>query len=454
MTSPPSARLETEQFARRLGFEGHPAAGRTLGRTMIEIQSAWPTHPGYRIDLVPCRGTARVRAGDSVLAESRSALRLIETDHVERLYFPAADVRLDLLENSDHHSICPFKGQASYWSFTKGDPAVENVFWTYREPFEEVAGIEGYLGVYHEKVDVEIETTWPDGSGSVNRFPVWGDQSDLLAILEPRPDGDADLVVPGYHERTRDVVEGGQLLGQAIVAAGRTIPEQRVTFASATFIRAARFDDLALHVDPQRRGRTFSTIAVQTTQSDKLVASTLVLMDAGAPNTLAHTEPMPDVPEPAAAAHYDMRLVGRDLRIVDDAYRADPHVVGPPVVHAWIRFRDDPEEQLIRNALVAQATTHWTIAAALRPHRGFGEAQAHVSLSTAPVAMALAFHDDAPLDQWLLYTTTATWAGRGLAQGDGKVFTEQGTLVASYTLQAMIRAMLPTSAGRDAATAM
>jgi uncharacterized protein (DUF427 family)/acyl-CoA thioesterase len=421
---------------------------------MIEVESAWATYPDYRIDLVPFRGSARVLVGDVVIAESDAALRLIETDHVERLYFPERDVRFDLLEPTDHHSVCPFKGQASYWSFA-GDPVVENVLWTYPRPFEEVAGIEGYLGVYHEKATVEVESRWPDASTSVNRFPMWGDETDLLAVIEPRADGAGGFAAAGYHERTRNVVEGGQLLAQAIVAAGRTVPDQRVVWASMNFVRAAGFDDpVSLTVDPSRRGRTLSTLAVRSTQGDKLVAESLVLADAGAPDLFRHTAPMPDVPGPESAEPLDMRVTGRDLRIVDGAYSPDPERVGPPVLHAWMRYRDNPAEPLLRSALIAQPTTHWTIAAAMRPHRGFGEAQAHLSLSTAPVAIALTFEDDAPLDEWLLYTTSAVWAGHGLAVGDGKVFTRDGTLVASYTLQAMIRAALPSAAGKDAATAM
>ena len=83
---------------------------------MAVIHSAWEAHPGYRIDLVPYRGIARVWHGDLLLAESASALRVIETDHVERLYFPESDVRLDLLEESDHRTVCPFKGEAEYVS--------------------------------------------------------------------------------------------------------------------------------------------------------------------------------------------------------------------------------------------------------------------------------------------------------------------------------------------------
>jgi acyl-CoA thioesterase-2 len=53
----------------------------------------------------------------------------------------------------------------------------------------------------------------------------------------------------------------------------------------------------------------------------------------------------------------------------------------------------------------------------MRPHKGFGEAMAHVTLSTGIVSIALAFHDDAPLGEWFLYSNPAVWSGRGLARG-------------------------------------
>ena len=69
---------------------------------MTTIESAWESHPGYRIDIVPFRGTARALHGDLLLAESTKALRVIETDHIERLYFPESDVRMELLTENDH----------------------------------------------------------------------------------------------------------------------------------------------------------------------------------------------------------------------------------------------------------------------------------------------------------------------------------------------------------------
>jgi uncharacterized protein (DUF427 family)/acyl-CoA thioesterase len=422
---------------------------------VAEIRSAWPEHPSYRIDLVPARGTAVVRVGDTVLARSDRAVRLIETDHVERLYIPRQDVALDRLEPTDNHTVCPFKGRASYWSFPAGESAGEDLFWAYPEPFTQVAGIDGLLGVYHERANVEIETRWPDGSRAVNHFPAWGDEDDLLRLLEPVATGEGEFVAPGYHVRARNVVEGGQLLGQAVAAAARTAPEQRVTWASMTFPRAADFDDpLHIDVDPIRRGRTFSTFSIRLQQRGKLVAPALVLLDTGAPDSFRDVEPMSDVPGPESSEPYDMSVTGRDLRIVDGDYSPDPDRVGPPEIHAWMRWRDDPAELCLRQALVAQATTHWTIAAGMLPHAGFGEARAHDTLSTGPMAVSMSFHDDAPLDRWFLYSTYALWSGRGLVQGDGRVWSAGGTLIASYTLQAMVRDRLAGAGDKDMATAM
>ena len=418
---------------------------------MAEIESAWEKHPGYRIDLVPVKGVARAFLGDLLLAESSAALRVIETDHVERLYFPESDVRFELLEENDHHSVCPFKGEADYWSLTAGSTPVEDVFWSYRHPFEQVAGIVGHLGVYHEKLRVEIESRWDDDprASSSCAFPAWGDQDDLLRLLEV---GEGHFRAPGYHVQIRNVVEAGQLLGQAVVAASKAIPDQRVSSAFMTFAKAAGFDDtIDISVDALRRGRSFSSVAVRSEQRGVLIAPSLLLMDAGAEDMIRDTMAMPEVPGPYDSEPFDMSVVGRDLRIVDGAYSGDPDRIGPPVVYAWIRFRDNPEEEHLRQALIAQATTHWTVAAAMRPHPGIGQDQAHVSLSTGIMSISIAFHDDAPLDEWFLYANPAIWAGRGLTQGQGAIFTESGRLLASYSVQAMVRGYTspPDATGKD-----
>ncbi|HEV3282255.1 MAG TPA: DUF427 domain-containing protein [Acidimicrobiales bacterium] len=408
---------------------------------MAVVESAWHRYPDYRIDLVAVQGTARVWHGELLLAESTEALRLIETDHVERLYLPEGDVRLERLDSNDHHTICPFKGEADYWSLGQGKPDDTNVFWTYRNPFPEVVGIKGYLGVYHEDVRVEIETGWDgDSTTSTVPFPAWGDEDDLLRLIDPAPSEPDRFAAPGYHERTRNVVEGGQLLAQALVAAAKTVPEQRLASAFTTFPKAATFDEpIELRVEPLRLGRTFSTLSVRGEQGGTPVSPALVLMASDSDEVIRHTVSMPEVAGPEDSEPYEMRVIGRAVRVVDGAYSPDPDRIGPPELYAWLRFRDDPTELHLRRALLTQATTHWTIAAAMRPHPGVGEADAHVNLSTAPISLAIAFHDDAPLDQWILYANRATWSGRGLCHGEGQVFSQDGRLLASYAVDAMLR---------------
>jgi uncharacterized protein (DUF427 family)/acyl-CoA thioesterase len=427
---------------------------------MVLIESAWPKYPDYEINLKHDGVVARAWFGELLLAESSRAIRLEETKHVDRLYFPVEDVHWEHFTPSLNFTICPFKGAATYWSLTAVDPVEKDIVWTYSDPFEEVGGIEGHVAFYQDRVRIELEDRWPgDDEGAVvtNRFPAWGDAADLLHLIDVEPTGDGHFVGPAYRDTTRNVVEGGQMLAQGIVAASKTLPRQRVTQASMYFPKAAAFDaPLDLAVDVLREGRTFSTVEVRIDQDEKLRSVGLFLLDAGAPDVIAGNVPMPDVAGPADAVPLDMRVTGRDLRIVDAAYDPDPDRVGPPEIHAWVRFRDAPSEPYLHTALIAQSTTHWTIAAAMRPHPGFGEAQAHVTLSTGIMAVTMAFHDDVDVTQWLLYANPAIHAGRGLAQGEGHVFTEGGRLVASYTVQAMIRDFVegPESMGHDASTAM
>ena len=433
---------------------------------MAKVESAWAKYPDYVITVSPLGSTVRVWHGDVLVAESDEAKVLAEQDHVERLYLPEADVRWEHFERTGHHTVCPFKGEADYWSLTAGEP-LEDVVWAYRTPFDEVGGIEGHVAFYHERLRTEVVDRWPAANGdgddaravTVHRFPTWGDASDLLRLIDVQPaDGteDGHFVAPPYPTK-RNVVEGGQILAATVVAASKALPDQRVTSASMIFTRSASFDDpLDFHVDVLRRGRTFSTTEVRVVQDDKLRSVGLLLHDSGSADVIRGVVDMPDVPGPDDSVQYDFGVTGRDLRVVDGMYSGDPERVGPPVINTWVRFRDDPGPQYLHAALMTQSTTHWTIAAGLLPHQGFGEDQAHVTLSTGPMATTIAFHDEVDITEWLLYANPAVYAGRGLVQGEGHVFTEDGRLVATYTLQAMVRAFNqdPAVIGLDSTNAM
>lgn len=426
--------------------------------TTTEVESAWPDHPEYRIEAIPCTYTGQVWLGDVLLADSDRCLVVTETDHEDRLYFPESDVRWELFEPSERTTVCPFKGRASYWNLTATIPAIDNVVWTYHTPLAEVAAIAGYVSFYQESLRVVVAERWPDGSTVPTTFPLWGDADELRRLIDVVPDAPGRFVGPAHGPTRRNVVEGGQLLAESIVAVAKTFPGQRVTSASMIFAKSASFDaPVDVSVETLRRGRTFSSAQVRISQHGSLRSAGIVLAESGAADVMRHVEPMPALPGPEAAVPFaGFGMTGREIRVIDAAYDPDPDRLGPPVLDAWVRFRDKPDELYLQAALLAQSTTHWTIAAAMRPHRGFGEARAHITLSTGIMKADIAFHDEADITEWLLYTNRAFWSGRGLAQGDGRVFTQDGRLVASYTIQAMVRdfAVEPGSMGHDSRTAM
>lgn len=115
--------------------------------------SSWGLNPDYVIDLEPVPARLRVELGGDVVAQSKNALVMYEFGHAPVYYFPRKDVRNELLKTSDHHTHCPYKGDASYFSVTAGGVTAENAVWYYDRPYEEMAHLKGLLGFYFEKFD-------------------------------------------------------------------------------------------------------------------------------------------------------------------------------------------------------------------------------------------------------------------------------------------------------------
>ncbi len=271
-------------------------------------------------------------------------------------------------------------------------------------------------------------------------LPYWGDADDLARIVDLQPGGVDTWTAPVHLNAPRNVVEGSQMLAQAVVAAGKQVPDKRVISAQATFCRVARFD-LPLHFRTEvlQSGRTFATLSVRAEQEDKLRSAALVLMDSGAPDFITSQVAMPDLPGPDACPEYDYGMPGRDFRFVNGNYAPTQDRIGPPELHAWVRFAKAPATPLMHQALMTQCVGHMTIGAALLPHEGMKEAETHVTISSGIMAISIAYHGDPDVSDWLLYTNPAIFAGRGLVQGEGHVFSGNGKLLASYTVQGMVR---------------
>lgn len=112
--------------------------------------------PGADHPITVTRNPKRVvvSAGGKVIADTRSALTLKEASYPAVQYIPRADADLATLERSDHHSWCPYKGEASYFSIPGIDRG-DNAIWTYEQPHEAVADIRGHLAFYSDRVVIE-----------------------------------------------------------------------------------------------------------------------------------------------------------------------------------------------------------------------------------------------------------------------------------------------------------
>ncbi len=118
---------------------------------------AHPRNPFVRIDTLETARRVVVRAGGQVLADSGRAVLLFETGLPVRYYLPRADVAMDLLTPSPSRSVCPYKGEAGYFSAEVAGRRLEDLAWTYEAPFAEVALIRDRICFYPDRVDsIEI----------------------------------------------------------------------------------------------------------------------------------------------------------------------------------------------------------------------------------------------------------------------------------------------------------
>ncbi len=116
-------------------------------------RNKWPENPGYDLTVTPFDGRVRVRFGGEVIADSRSALLLLEQGHSPVYYLPRQDLRMELVRPSEHTSHCPYKGHCSYFSIVVGDRVSENAIWSYEDPYPEIRVITGLVAFYTNRVD-------------------------------------------------------------------------------------------------------------------------------------------------------------------------------------------------------------------------------------------------------------------------------------------------------------
>ena len=114
------------------------------------MKTPGPDHP---ITIVRNGGRVRVLFAGRTVADTSRALTLKEAHYPPVHYVQRADAEMSLLTRTPHHTHCPYKGEASYFTITAGGRSAENAVWSYEQPFPAVADIKEYLAFYPDRVD-------------------------------------------------------------------------------------------------------------------------------------------------------------------------------------------------------------------------------------------------------------------------------------------------------------
>jgi uncharacterized protein (DUF427 family) len=91
--------------------------------------------------------------GGVAVADSKRALRILETSHPPTYYVPPEDVRMDLLEPTGRRSFCEFKGQARYFTVRVGERTAENAAWSYPDPVPAYVDLRDHVAFFVAKMD-------------------------------------------------------------------------------------------------------------------------------------------------------------------------------------------------------------------------------------------------------------------------------------------------------------
>jgi acyl-CoA thioesterase II len=234
-------------------------------------------------------------------------------------------------------------------------------------------------------------------------------------------------------------VFGGQVAGQALVAAGRTVPDERAVHSlHAYFIRPGDPEvPIVYTVDRTRDGRSFSTrrvTAIQHGQAIFTLSASFHRPETG----LEHQVPMPEAPDPDGLPERTTRLRPVEIRYAGEPPWARSDGRDPePRSMVWMRARGPlPDDPLVHVCAVAYASDMSLLDSVLLAHGLSWDAQ---GLTAASLDHAMWFHGPFRADEWLLYAqeSPAASGARGLAQG--RIFRRDGRLIASVVQEGLIR---------------
>ena len=246
---------------------------------------------------------------------------------------------------------------------------------------------------------------------------------------------------------------GGQVLAQALNAAIRTVPEDRIAHSlHGYFLRPGDpTKQIVYEVDPIRDGQSFTTRRVVAKQDGRAIFNTAISFQL-AEEGLSHQSTMPDVPPPEEVPSEDKDLAELARKYPDqvpfpitgplERRRVEsPHRLNPqpqdPVQNIWFRIKGDVGEDFRRHqTLLAYVSDFGLLGTALYPHPFSPNSK---RIQAASLDHALWFHRPFRLDDYVLYSLDSPNAGAGRGFSRGSFYTRDGLLVASSAQEALIR---------------
>lgn len=254
-------------------------------------------------------------------------------------------------------------------------------------------------------------------------------------------------------------VFGGQVLGQSLSAASKTVdPLAQAHSMHGYFMRPGdATKPIVYTVDCIRDGRSFTTRRVVAVQNGRAIFSMSASFHRDETG-FEHQETMPDVPGPegiepelemakrlarkSPPGLFDKLLCEKpiEIRVVNPVNPFKPKII-PPEKFVWFKaISTMPDDIATHRYMLAYASDFHLVSTSLYPH---GKTFWTPDMQVASLDHSIWFHRPFRMDEWLLYKMKSPSACKGRGMNIGKIFTQDGLLVATVAQEGLIRQIEP-----------
>lgn len=298
--------------------------------------------------------------------------------------------------------------------------------------------------------DAQVERRLSDALAHRSSVPAEKLISGLLRTFDLTAEADDEFIFPALNSTARERIFGGQVIAQAIVAADRTVDDEKNIHSLHSYFLRAGDETKPLHFRVHRDfdGRSISNRRVVVRQDDKVIFNLTASFQKPAEG-LDHQITMPDVLPPGQCMSA-MEQIARNPLISDEhvermsmprpfevrSFR--PEGKDPDArQYQWFKtVAPLPDDPLTHRATLAFASDMGLLSTSMIPH---GLHWTTPGLFSTSLDHAMWFHDDFRVDQWICYVMDSDWTGNTRGLNRGSLFTEDGLLVATAVQEGMIR---------------